>query len=56
LAPGLKATAFAPDGLIEGIELPDHKFALAVQWHPEWMTEYAEMRKLFRVFVEAAQE
>jgi len=54
LAPGLKATAFAPDGLIEGIELPDHKFALAVQWHPEWMTEHEEMRRLFRTFVEKA--
>jgi putative glutamine amidotransferase len=56
LAPTLKATAFAPDGLVEGIELPDHKFALAVQWHPEWMTSHEEMRKLFRVFVEAAQK
>jgi putative glutamine amidotransferase len=54
LAHSLKATAFASDGLIEGIELPDHKFALAVQWHPEWMTEHEEMRKLFRMFVEAA--
>lgn len=54
LAPNLKATAFAPDGLIEGIELPDHKFALAVQWHPEWLTEHEEMRKLFQMFVEAA--
>jgi putative glutamine amidotransferase len=54
LAPGLKATAFAPDGLIEGIELPDHRFAIAVQWHPEWMTEHEEMRKLFRMFVEVA--
>ena len=55
LAPNLKATAFAPDGLIEGIELPDHKFALAVQWHPEWMTSHEEMRNLFKKFVEAAQ-
>ncbi|MBV6397509.1 MAG: Gamma-glutamyl-gamma-aminobutyrate hydrolase PuuD [Anaerolineales bacterium] len=55
LAPGLKATAYTPDGLIEGIELPENKFTLAVQWHPEWMTEHAEMRRLFRTFVEAAQ-
>jgi putative glutamine amidotransferase len=54
LAPSLKATAFAPDGLIEGIELPDRKFALAVQWHPEWLTEHEEMRNLFRAFVRAA--
>lgn len=55
LAPSLKATAYAPDGLIEGIELPDHKFALAVQWHPEWMTSHEEMRRLFERFVEAAK-
>lgn len=54
LAPNLKATAYAPDGLIEGIELPDRKFALAVQWHPEWMTSHEEMRRLFERFVEAA--
>ncbi len=55
LAPSLKATALSPDGLIEGIELPDHKFALAVQWHPEWMTSHEEMRRLFGKFVEAAK-
>ncbi|RJP54562.1 MAG: gamma-glutamyl-gamma-aminobutyrate hydrolase family protein [Anaerolineaceae bacterium] len=55
LAPSLKATAYSPDGLIEGIELPNHKFALAVQWHPEWMRSHEEMRRLFRMFVEAAK-
>lgn len=54
LAPGLKPTAYTSDGLVEGIELPDHRFALAVQWHPEWMTEHEEMRRLFRAFVEVA--
>jgi len=37
LAPGLRAVAHAPDGLIEGIEVLGAKaFAYAVQWHPEW--------------------
>jgi putative glutamine amidotransferase len=54
LAPGLVASAYAPDGLIEGLEIPGHRFALSVQWHPEWMTSYAEMRNLFKAFVEAA--
>ena len=54
LASGLRATAFAPDGLIESFELPDHAFGLAVQWHPEWLLEYASMRALFSAFVEAA--
>lgn len=55
LAPGLRPTAYAPDGLIEGIELPGHRFALAVQWHPEWMADREEMRRLFARFVEAAR-
>jgi putative glutamine amidotransferase len=56
LAPGLEATACAPDGLIEAIEVPDHRFALAVQWHPEWMQDDAGMRRLFEEFVRAASE
>ncbi len=54
LAPGLKATAFAPDGLIEAVELPNHPFGLAVQWHPEWMTDQAAICNLFKSFVNAA--
>lgn len=55
LAPGLSPAATAPDGLIEAIELRDHPFALAVQWHPEAMLQRAPiMRRLFRGFVQAA--
>lgn len=54
LAPGLRAAACAPDGLIEAVEQPGHPFGLAVQWHPENLTERAGMRALFKAFVEAA--
>ncbi len=54
LAPGLNATAFAPDGLVEGIELENHPFGLAVQWHPEWLQHQPPMQALFRSFVAAA--
>ena len=54
LAPSLQASAFAPDGIIEGVELPDHPFGLGVQWHPEWLTEHPPMRALFHSFVDAA--
>ena len=35
LGRGLVATAFAPDGVIEAVELPAHPWCIAVQWHPE---------------------
>lgn len=33
---GAVVNAIAPDGVIEGMEIPSQKFALAVQWHPEF--------------------
>lgn len=37
LAPGLRAEAHAPDGLVEAFTQPDAPgFNLCVQWHPEW--------------------
>ena len=35
LGEGYKAMAFSDDGLIEAIYMPDHRFAVGVQWHPE---------------------
>lgn len=56
LADGLTATAVAPDGLIEGVEVADHPFAVGVQWHPENLTEVAPvMRSLFAGLVAAAR-
>lgn len=38
LAPSLRATAWAPDGIIEAAESTDPaKWIQAVQWHPEWL-------------------
>jgi len=56
IAPSLRVAGHAPDGLVEAIELPDHPFGLAVQWHPEWLTDQESTRNLFRKFVEAAGE
>ena len=56
LAPGLAITARAPDGVIEGVEHPGKRFALAVQWHPEEMVErHPQMRALFSALVAAAR-
>lgn len=55
LAPGLKVSALASDGVIEGVEAEDYPFLLAVQWHPERMLwRYPEQLGLFRALVEAA--
>ncbi len=54
LAPGLIVTARASDGLIEGIELPDHPFCLGVQWHPESLQTMEEQRNIFSAFITAA--
>jgi len=55
IAPALHATGFAPDGLVEVVELPDHPFGLAVQWHPEWLTNQRATANLFKAFVDAAR-
>jgi putative glutamine amidotransferase len=55
LGPGLRATAYAPDGLIEGLESPNGHFLLGVQWHPEALVERdPRMQRLFTAFIEAA--
>jgi putative glutamine amidotransferase len=54
IAPSLRVVGHSPDGLVEAVELPDHPFGLAVQWHPEWLTDQQSTRNLFRRFVEAA--
>jgi putative glutamine amidotransferase len=55
LGAGLRATAYAPDGLIEGLESPNGQFLLGVQWHPEALVSRdPRMNRLFTAFVEAA--
>ena len=55
VAPELRVTGYAPDGLVEAVELRDHPFGLAVQWHPEWLTDQQPTRNLFKAFVDAAK-
>jgi gamma-glutamyl-gamma-aminobutyrate hydrolase PuuD len=35
IGPGLHATSGSTDGIVESLEVPRHRFALGVQWHPE---------------------
>ncbi|WP_039887622.1 MULTISPECIES: gamma-glutamyl-gamma-aminobutyrate hydrolase family protein [unclassified Acidiphilium] len=52
--PRLVVNAVAPDGVIEGIESPAHRFCLGVQWHPEFLIDPGD-RRLLEAFVEAAR-
>ncbi len=55
-APGLIASALAPDGVIEAVESPKKRFVLGVQWHPEFLYDHdAIQRKLFTAFMKAAR-
>jgi len=55
--PGVAVTAYAPDGVVEALELPDKRFVLSVQWHPEDLYENDDMmRRLFQEFVSAARD
>jgi putative glutamine amidotransferase len=50
----LRVGARAPDGLVEAVELPDHPFGVAVQWHPERLLDQPHAPRLFGRFVDAA--
>ncbi len=55
VAEPLRVVAQSTDGVIEGLEHPDQRFALSVQWHPEELTDTVPvMRRLFKAFVQAA--
>jgi len=59
VAPGLKVTARAPDGIIEGLESEsDDWWVMAVQWHPEEMNDSPEPwdRGLFKAFADRLNE
>jgi putative glutamine amidotransferase len=61
LAPGLRATVWAEDGLVEGVEGTDHAWMYGVQWHPERGEAEAPRdqrdpdRRLLWEFVDAAR-
>jgi putative glutamine amidotransferase len=53
---GLVVNATAEDGLIEGIESPNHRFVLGVQWHPEALAVKDHyQRRIFSSFISASK-
>ncbi len=51
----LKATAYSSDDVIEGLESPDFRFLLAVQWHPEMTPKRFHSKRLFKAFIETCR-
>jgi len=53
---GLRVAATADDGVIEALEIPDHHWFLAVQWHPELTSaDNPRQQQLFNALVEQAK-
>lgn len=56
LGSGLVPAAYADDGVIEALELPNSHFVVAVQWHPEsFWNQNATFSPLFESFVAEAR-
>lgn len=52
---GFEAVGHAPDGTIEAIEMPSHRWLIAVQWHPELSAAGDPLQqKLFDAIVKEA--
>ncbi len=55
-AAGMSATGTSPDGnLVEIVEVPEHPWFVAVQFHPEFKSKPLAPHPLFTGFVEAAR-
>jgi putative glutamine amidotransferase len=55
LGEGLRAVAWAPDGLVEGLEGDGDSLYLGVQWHVESLVDIPEHCALFRELVAEAE-
>lgn len=54
VAPALKIAGISLDSLIEALYLPEHRFFLGVQWHPEHLYNTSEEALLiFKAFINA---
>ena len=54
LGRGLRAVAWSPDGVVEGIECDGEALYLGVQWHAETLVERPMHARLFEALVAAA--
>lgn len=52
---GLRASSASPDGVVETLEVPWHRFAIGVQWHPERREGEPADARLASALVEVAR-
>jgi CTP synthase len=56
-ANGMAIAGLSPDGsLVEVVEIPDHPWFIAVQYHPEFKSQPIKPHPLFAEFIAAAVE
>jgi CTP synthase len=53
---GLRFSGFSRDGLVELVELPQHPFFVACQYHPEFRSTPRDGHPLFTGFIRAARD
>ena len=46
----LVISAFSSDNIIEAVEMPEHKFVIGLEWHPEYLMD-SDSIKIFDAFV-----
>jgi putative glutamine amidotransferase len=54
LAPGLRLSAFAADGVVEGLEASFDAFIVGIQFHPERPAEVPDIAGIFSTLIAAA--
>lgn len=56
-AHGMMIAGTSPDGrLVEAVEIPQNRFFIGVQYHPEFKSRPNKAHPLFREFIRAAAE
>lgn len=50
---GLSVVAYSPDGIVQAVEVEDHPFGVAVQWHPE---QTLDDLRLFEALIAATRK
>ncbi|AHM62082.1 Para-aminobenzoate synthase, amidotransferase component [Flammeovirgaceae bacterium 311] len=52
---GVEIVAREPNKVVQGIELPGSPFMIGVQWHPEYLPQRRQHRRIFKAIIEAAK-